>query len=443
MQLLTDLSKGSVLLSGMKAYSEKWYLGYAFQGLSVLGVAPILIPLIVGRLGGDAAAGMVVAAFYLGQLTAPIWGRLADKTGRHHLFYSLGYALLAVGMVAFALVKGTNFWLALAFVQGAGSAATNTVAAMFIVEYKPQQEWDPRIGWLQTFYGTGQAIGLALAAAAQMSPLWGMGLAGALMVPGYFLGRLGLPAEKTRAKVTSPRFNHHVLRHPRQAYMQLHHTHGLSFNGVKQTVQAWKSPFGLFLLAWFFAMLGSWMVYNLYPLLMQQLYGVDAAASSVTFAIAATLGIFLYAPSGFLAEKIGDGMVLMIGIVMTIVGMVGMTLLAYVSVAQTWILSQVFYALMPMAWSPLIVAGTAYTAQLTTMPQGNALGVFNSITAIGSVLAALAAGWLAEYFGYGVVMITGTLVTLAGLAALVVLVLEQRGRLQQFKAHRKVLQKAD
>ncbi|KIX10970.1 MFS transporter [Dethiosulfatarculus sandiegensis] len=405
---------------GLKKYSDKWYSGYAFQGAAVLGLIPILLPIIVAKLGGSSQAGMVVAAFYLGQLTAPFWGQITDRTGCHRLIYSLGYVLLGLGMGFFALTEDLYFWLGLAFMQGAGSAATNTVAAMFIVEFKPKQEWNPRIGWLQTFYGTGQALGLGLAAAAQLAPLWGMGLAALLMAPGLFLGRMGLPPAKNHKKVTVALLNHHKLKHPARAWHQLHLSHSISIKGIKHLIDEWDGPFGIFILSWFVTMLGTWMVYNLFPLLMESLYGVDAGMSSLAYAIAATLGIFAYAPSGVIAEKIGDGPVVLIGILMTLVSMVGMAVLAYVDTGMNWWLSQVVFISMPVAWSPLIVAGTAYTAQLATMPEGNALGVFNSSTAVASVLGALAAGWLSDAWGYGVVMIGACVLTVAGLFVLVV-----------------------
>jgi MFS family permease len=165
-------------------------------------------------------------------------------------------------------------------------------------------------------------------------------------------------------------------------------------------------------------MFGTWMVYNLYPLLMDNLYGVNAGMSSLAYAVAATLGIFAYAPSGVIAEKIGDGPVVFIGILMTLVSMFGMTILAYVDTGINWWLSQAVFISMPVAWSPLIVAGTAYTAQLATMPEGNALGVFNSSTAVASVLGALAAGWVSDAWGYGVVMIGASVLTVAGLVVL-------------------------
>jgi MFS family permease len=414
------------MASGWRSYSEPWYAGYATQGAVVLGTAPILIPLIVGQAGGAGRAGLVVAAFYLGQLAAPLWGWLTDRTGGHRLFYGLGYVLLAAGLSLFALADATAWWVLLALMQGAGAAATNTVAALFIVEFKPKAQWDGRIGWLQTFYGTGQAAGLGLAALLQASPWVGMLVSAGLMAPGLWLGLRGLPASGRRSPAHQPTFDHHAHARPRQAYLQLHHSHRPRLAALKHLASEWRGPFGLFILAWLLTMLGTWMIYNLYPLLMQDLYGLDAGLSSLWYAVGAGLGIFAYAPSGGLGRRWGDGPVVTLGVVMTLASLAGMLAASGLEPATArWVAPAVF-VLMPVAWSPLIVAGTSLTAQLAPMPQGDALGVFNSTTAVGSVLGALLAGGLASRFGYGVVVAGAAVFTVAGLAAMALLLIRSR-----------------
>lgn len=409
------------MLQAAKRYSQPWYLGYAFQGAVVLGVAPILIPLIVGNSAGATAAGLVVAAFYTGQLAAPALGWFTDRHAQHKLVYLGGYALLALGLGVFALAGGTAAWAALALAAGAGSAATNTVAAMYIVEFQPKAEWDQRVGWLQTFYGTGQAVGLGLAALLQLSPLWGMAASAALMAPGAWLGLRGLPASEARNPPANVKLDHHQSRHPKLPYTQLHRKHGLRLAALADFADEWRGPFGLFIAAWLLLMFGTWLIYNLYPLLMRQSYAIGPGLSSVYYAVAATLGVFVYAPSGALGRKIGDAWVVMIGVIMTLVSTVAMTALAlWPSPANAWA-APLAFILMPVAWSPLIVGGTALTAQIADMAEGNALGVFNSATAVGSVLAAVAAGGLADWLGYNAVLAAAAAVTVAGLALLALL----------------------
>ncbi|WP_029896488.1 MFS transporter [Desulfohalovibrio reitneri] len=409
-------------MAGWRRYSEKWYIGYAFQGAVVLGVAPILLPLVVGNALGDAEAGAVVACFYVGQLMAPLLGTLTDKARAYKLVYFLGYGLLALGLALFPELTSLGFWFALAFLQGMGSAATNTVAAMFIVEFKPKEEWDPRIGWLQTFYGAGQAVGLGLAALLQAVPQVGLLISAALMLPGVWFGRQGLPATKAARHRPKPHLHQHMRRskapHRALGWMIHHYQASLTKNLIALVRHA-CTPYGVYIASWFCTMFGTWLMYNLYPLLMRSAYGIDAGLSSLYYALAALIGVFAYAPSGTLGEKIGDVGVVLIGTLMTLASVASMAVLAFIQPANTAWLAPVAFLLLPVAWSPLIVAGTSGAAQLSTLEEGTAVGIFNATTAIGSVLSALTAGLLAEYLGYAWVCMAAAASALLGAALLI------------------------
>lgn len=384
-----------------------------------MGVAPILLPIVVGAASGAAAAGTVVAFFYAGQLLAPTLGSLADRTGRHRTIYLAGYSLLAVGLATFPLTGSLWFWLALAFVQGTGSAATNTVAAMFIVEWKPKGEWDTRIGWLQTFYGAGQAAGLGLAAWLQAEPTIGLWVAAGLMVPGAVLGaiRLPLPNAHTPPPPEQRTFDRRKHFVPRVPSAMLHHYNGTLHTALRRLVSEWRSRFGLFLASWYLVLFGTGLIYNLYPLLMRQAFGIGAGTSSLYYAVAATLGIFAYAPSGTLGNRIGDDRVVLLGMLMTLTSAGGMAFLAYVYTGVNAWLVPLAFVLLPVAWSPLIVAGTALTAQLAqprNVPEGEAVGLYNATTAVASVLSAFAAGVIADLTSYGVVLILAAATSAGG-----------------------------
>ena len=409
-----------------KRYSERWYGGYAFQGAVVLGIVPILLPLVVDKAGGAAQAGIVVSAFYVGQLLAPMLGSFTDRSGLHRTVFLSGFILLAVGLALFPLTSSLPFWLVLAVLQGAGSAASNTVSAMFIVEWKPKNEWDQRVGWLQTFYGTGQAIGLGLAALLQMRPEFGLVFAALLMVPGFILGRAGLPAPADRHVPEAPDLERRTHLAPRSPLPQTHHYERFMFQHVLRLVREAKTPFGRFILSWFLIQFGTWIIYNLYPLFMKSAYSIGAGPSSAYYAFAAFLGIFAYAPSGLLGKKIGDGRVVMLGTVMTFASQLGLGVLACVDTGMNSWLAPLLFILQPVAWSPLIVAGTAFAAQLADMDEGPAVGLFNATTAIAAVLSAFAAGFLAEAFGYGSLPVIGTALVLAGGVVLFPLLREDR-----------------
>lgn len=405
---------------------ESWFWGYMFQGAVILGIVPIMLPIVVAQAVsntqlGNFHAGIVVAAFYLGQFPAPWLGSFSEKTGRFSLIYLLGYVFIAIGCLLFPLSHNLIFWIVLALFLGLGSGASNTLTAMYVVEFNSKDKWDTKIGWLQTIYGTGQAIGLLLVAMMQAHPLWALLVGGVLMLPGILLGRIGLPDDPIKHSTEVPakpihsdytEIPHHLRQHGLHPFPLLGHYQHL----VKVEASLFFSRFGLYMLSWFCVMFGMWMVMNLLPLFFHDNYGISASLSSMYYGIFAVVGIFFYAPSGAWSRRFGSNRVLFAGIVMLVLSLVGLALLTEVS-NSTWkyVLAPVAFFLIPVGWSPLIVAGTLLASEITTIGRGGGLGLFNAVTAIAAVLSAIAAGKLAAEYGYGMVSVVAAISSLLGL----------------------------
>lgn len=410
------------------ANTDPWFWGYLFQGAVILGVAPILIPIIVGKTESASAVGLVVGAFYLGQVLSPVVGKVADVTRWFAGFFLGGYILIALGCVGFVLFDATVPWVICALLQGVGAGMSNTTAFSYIVEFRPRSEWDGHLGWLQTFYGTGQAVGLLLAAFLQSNLVFGMILCGVLMVPGILLARLGLP------KVGKRELRHEKVHHgkpsmgsavsPASVVRHFEHFHGGRF--VKGLIGGLFSGYNLWIVSWFFLMIGVWMVMNFLPLLMQANYGISAGLSSLYYGVAATVGIFLYAPSGGWSEKIGPAKVVLIGAVGLIVTNLALVLLIPAPPFLQMILVPLFFAILPVAWSPLIVGGAALAGELAEISQGAAMGIFNAAMAVASVTAAVVGGRIAEAAGYGMVTTVATAAAVAGALLLLPLIFRRK-----------------
>lgn len=378
-------------------FAEVWYGGYAFQGAVALGLAPILLPLWVGLQCGPAAAGLVVGAFYLGQVISPLCGWLADRFRWHHFIYISGYVFIGLGTAIFPFYHGLWYWVLCALLQGFGIAASNTITGIYIVEFRPKVEWDQRIGWLQTLYGTGQAVGLFLAALFGHNAVWGLYLCGILMLPGLVIGVLRLP--KLSGRYVQPAISenkpiHHLCRGPISIFYWMHKIDWRHINHV------FKGKFSLYLLAWSLVMIAIWLIFNLYPLLMRSSFGISPTWSSLYYAFGATIGIVVYPVSGWLGQKWGDYLVLAIGIMMCVVALVVMFISCLFPGPVSHWLAPLFFMLIPIAWSPLIVIGTALVPKLSELAQGTALGIFNASIAVTSLISAIGAGLLAQYVGY-------------------------------------------
>ena len=384
------------------------------------------MPIVVNDAGNAAKAGIVIAFFYIGQMLAPLMGAIVDRTGLHRPFYFSGYVLLAIGLAVFPFTQLVWFWMALAFLQGVGSGTTNTVAAMFIVEYQPKLEWDVRIGWLQTFYGVGQAVGVALASVLQADPKFGLLVSAGLMIPGMVLGGRDLPPSHAYQKPEKVDFSRRSHRPPRTVHSFLHHYEGTILKNLKRMVHELHSAFSLYIVGWFFVMLPTWLVGALYPLLMKGAFNISYKMSSLYYALGATIGIFVYMPSGNLGKRIGDGWVVTIGTIMTLVSVAGLAALSHIHHSFNQWLVPLVYILIPIAWSPLIVGGNSWTAKLATFEEGEALGIFNATTAVASVISAFTAGLVAHKFGYGMVLIIGAVSSILALLCFIPLLHSER-----------------
>jgi len=162
-------------------------------------------------------------------------------------------------------------------------------------------------------------------------------------------------------------------------------------------------------------MVATWLIGTLYPLLMKSAFNLSYSLSALYYALGAVIGIFAYSPSGTLGKKVGDGWVVIIGTIMTLASISALTILAYVKSDLNQVLVPVTYILIPIAWSPLIVGGTAWTAQLATFEEGEAIGSFNGANAIAAVIAAFTAGIVAHKFGYSMILLIASVASLLAL----------------------------
>ena len=121
------------------SYIAKWYWGFLLQGAIVLGLAPILIPIITGRICGAFEVGVVVAAFYLGQLASPLFGVFADRYKLYKFLYLASYLIMGASVIGFVLVHTVALWFMLALIIGLSAGAGNTISAMYIVEVTPHK----------------------------------------------------------------------------------------------------------------------------------------------------------------------------------------------------------------------------------------------------------------------------------------------------------------
>ena len=383
---------------------EPWFLAYACLGVVQGGMLPLLLPL---SAGGSTHAGTIVGVMNLAGLTAPFWGHLADRRRLHRQVLLAGMLLVLAPLLLMPAVLGLPLKAALAGVLGLGFAAANTVSNMFIVEVRPKEEWDARIGALQALGGLGQVSGLLLAGFIGGRYALAFGVAAGLVaaaVPIAWMTLRGIQVPVARTTATA----HPALGGESWASAPQRLFHVLSWRGLVTLLHEMEMPFARLLGVWFIAFVAISAVLTMFPLSLIQVFGVSVRLPATTYAFAAAVSLLLYPLAASAAKKHGARRVLRAGFIIRTVAIAILTV-AFLSQAGNVPLALAGFVIIVMAWPLLGVSGTALAAELAPGEKGEALGLFNASSSLAGAIGAFLGGWAAEGFGYGAVCLIATI----------------------------------
>ncbi len=392
---------------------EPWFLAYACLGVVQGGMLPLLLPL---SAGGTTHAGTIVGVMNLAGLSAPVWGHLADSRRLHRAILLAGMLAALVALLLMPMRIGLPLKACAAVMLGLGFAAANTVANMFIVEIRPKEEWDARIGALQALSGLGQVAGLLLAGfiGGRFALAFGVAaglVAAAVPIAWTTLRGVQVPAIRRAAAAHPPIGGEGWANAPQRLF------HVLSWRGLKTLLREMEMPFARLLCVWFGAFVAISAVLTMFPLSLIDAFGVSPRLPATTYAFAAGVSLLLYPLAASMAKAHGARRVLRAGFAARTVAIAILTL-AFLWHGGGLPLVLAGFAIMVMAWPLLGVAGTALAAQLAPGEKGEALGLFNAMSSLAGAVGAFAGGWATAHFGYGrVCLVSLAAVALAALFA--------------------------
>ena len=390
---------------------EPWFLAYACLGIVQGGMLPLLLPL---SAGGSTHAGTIVGVMNLAGLTAPFWGHLADRRRVHRQVLLAGMLASLLALLLMPAHLGLSIKAVLAGILGLGFAAANTVANMFIVEVRPREEWDARIGALQALSGLGQVAGLLLAGFIGGRYALAFGVAAALVaaaVPTAWLTLRGVQVPVARAAATA----HPPLGGEGWACAPQRLFHLPTWHGLCTLLRELEMPFARLLIIWFVAFVAISAVLTMFPLALIQAFGVSTGLPATTYAFAAAASLGMYPLAASIAARRGGRLMLQAGFTARALA-IGILAVAFLSRTGGVPLTLAGFVVLVMAWPLLGVSGTALAAQLTTGEKGEALGLFNASSSLAGAVGAFLGGWGMEMAGYGTVCLAS--VAAVGLAAL-------------------------
>jgi MFS family permease len=411
-------------LSAPRAYVRPWYIAYLLLGMVTAGVLPVLLPLTIEALSHRlATVAYVVGAYNLGLLTSPLWGALAERRKLYRQLFLGSFLLTALAIAALPVSRALAGWMAAAFAIGAGSGGAATLATLFVIDFTPRPEWEPRIGWLQSFNASGQVAGLLLAAAFS-DGRWTEGLwsAAAILLPAVLVGGIGLPLSRTAqlAKASRQHVHAHLDIRALSIFPRVNlpsgvavHLYHLNWQGLRRLPQAVGTPFGRFLLSWFVLAFSVAALFSYFPLMLADSYAIAAHLSATIYAVAAALSIGLYVLTSRLAARHGASRIYRAGLTVRIGGFALLMAPFVISMAdrESTLLGAAGFVLIVLTWPLLSVSGTDLAARLTPFSEGAAVGLLNAALALATAIGTIISGPLIRRWGYGTIPATA----LAGL----------------------------
>lgn len=404
-------------------YLSPWYLAYLILGLVNAGLLPFLLPLALEHAGhGLEWVAYVTGAYYAGLLPAPLLGLLAERRRLFRPLFFSGLGLLALDLMVLPAASHLLGWMLLLGAVGFGVGAVSTLAPLFVVDFSPKIEWEPRLGWLQSFNGMGQFVGLLIAGLLVQQPfIYGFWAAAAFSIIAILVGRVGLPSGGRSGEVQPPRIAWAKLLGGIHSGPWLggllRHSHHIQGAALRHLPTALGGAFGRLLLAWAAFNFGTAAFFAYYPLLMKESYGVAPAVTAFAYSSAAAIGIVLFLLSGPASKHFGSRSVFQFGLAVRLTGFAVLALLSFVPIPGKTDIAIAGFIVVMLAWPILSVSGTGLAAQLTPVGEGAAMGLLAAGNGAAAMLGTFFGGPLVKSIGYD----GAPLIALAGLSCALLL----------------------
>jgi len=400
--------------------SERWYVVVGLANL-VLGTSSVLIPLSIDKVFDRSVASVGILtslASLVGVLGSLMWGRLSDSANRRKPFIVLGYAAAGICFLSISMATSFHQLTVFSMLLNFFWVANASVTVLLVIENSHEGTWERKIGHLNQIGALGWVLGLASGGVwmhwipsilgevmAIRVLFWVIGLAGlfasmlaVLSIPrtipiftqrkfrGSLLALGNFINERARY---APLHLYHRL-HPRRILAQLAHPEGLR-RGTKRFL---------------FSTLISFIALGFFgiplPLLLSQRFGLSSSTVFLFFVLQHTGVVIAYPLASRRIRKLGNRHVQMsaLGVRTVLFGLFSLYL-AFFSNSPPMAVLVAAFIVYGITWAYFQLSGTALISRLASESnRGLALGLYNAIAGIGSILAGVGSGYIAARFGY-------------------------------------------
>ncbi len=363
---------------------ELWMLAQGAMGFVGVGGMMFLIPLSVIEQGGSPSdAGAVMALAGALALAGPAIGGWADRLRAHRAGQLLSLGLLSAAALVFAFAREELTWLVAAALLGLGMAGLSVVNATFVVgAHLPERQQAGKLALLQLSTPSGQVLGLAAVAGLTAMSI---DLSSVFVI----LAVVGALLTVVVAAVNGPAAAR-VGASPGQADLHPDDAPSASLRTVL------LSPFGFTLAATALIVVAGQGLESQYPNYMQGTFAIDPTVSASALSVMVLVSIPLYYVVGRWTARSGPGLPLVISALMRAGAGLGLLLLP----ADAGGTALVVFALVMLAYPLLELPAATLAGRTSPIGAGAGQGAVGASMALGTLLAAILAGWMAQQFGF-------------------------------------------
>lgn len=388
-----------------------------------------LLPLFIVQAanGSVADVGRVHSAISLaGVIAFILWGNLSDKIGRRRPFFILGFLGFGICTAFIALGQNVSQVFIFSFLGAFLMAAITPVASASILDGVPEEEWATRFGRFYQISGWSFVGGVLLGATwlALFSGQLGNSLAMRILL--LFAGGVAFLSfilclrwvrepqqlrkqrqykEQLRTPLTVAVIERRALFYPsRMLYFVLQPSWP-----IKVVKQLLASPLLLYYgcAALFFFAVN--LVFVPFPIFLTDVLGATNSQVMLISLGKAAIESFFYMPVGrFVQKRRGihlqawaTGVRVVIFAIFTLVALMQPSPVCLIVIGVTHLLTGV-------TWAAINVSSTTVVAALAPKGQeGMAMGVYNSLLGVATIIGSICGGQLAQSFGYSACFATG------------------------------------
>jgi len=421
------------LIGKWRRETEPWYGAMGLANL-VVGTSSILVPLMVAQVlrGTVEDVGLISSlASLMGVIGSLVWGRLSDVAHRRKPFVIVSYAMVAASFVGIAFAHSLAWIILFNMILSLFWVANASVSVLLVIENRDESLWEGKIGHLNQLGTLGWVSGLIFGsvALAVISPRFGEATAirsvfGVLALGGLVAAVLAFCLiPRTRPRFVRRRFRGSILalgnfivERARYAPFHLYHR----FNPRRLPALLWGEG-GLrretksFLVAMLLAFAAFGFFFIPLPILLSDKFGF---ASSTVFSYFVVLNgaiVIAYPLAARRIKRLGNKSVLTGSLLARVLLFaLGGAFLFVSPVVPSRLLLSLFFFAVGVSWSFFQLSGVAMISRLARPEyRGQALGLYNAVAGLGTIIAGVSSGLMAQHLGYGTTLLTSAILVFA------------------------------